>query len=150
MISLGTEERHLSLQSRRGAVSFEAGRCVSLHFPGGSGGEESSCNTRDPGSFPGQKNPLEKGMATHSSILAWKIPWMEEPGKLHSSWGPTDSDMTDWLTVLTLIIYDYNNSSREKQVKERVPQNFSFSTAVGANKLSSASSGFSFPGACRV
>ena len=30
----------------------------------------------------GQKNPLEKGMATHSSVLAWKIPWTEEPGRL--------------------------------------------------------------------
>ena len=67
MISLWTEERHLSLQSGRGVVSFEAGRCVSLRFPGGSGGKESSCNTRDPGSFPDQKNPLEKGMATHLS-----------------------------------------------------------------------------------
>ena len=32
----------------------------------------------------GQKDPLEKGMATHSSILAWKIPWAEEPGGLQS------------------------------------------------------------------
>ena len=32
----------------------------------------------------GQEDPLEKGMATHSSILAWKIPWMEEPGGLQS------------------------------------------------------------------
>ena len=32
----------------------------------------------------GQEDPLEKGMATHSSILAWKIPWTEEPGKLQS------------------------------------------------------------------
>ena len=31
-----------------------------------------------------QEAPLEKGMATHSSILAWKIPWTEEPGGLHS------------------------------------------------------------------
>ena len=30
----------------------------------------------------GQEEPLEKGMATHSSILAWEIPWMEEPGGL--------------------------------------------------------------------
>ena len=30
----------------------------------------------------GQKNPLEKGMAIHSSILAWRIPWTEEPSKL--------------------------------------------------------------------
>ena len=32
----------------------------------------------------GQEDPLEKGMATHSSILAWKIPWTEEPGRLQS------------------------------------------------------------------
>ena len=32
----------------------------------------------------GQKDPLEKGMATHSSILAWRIPWTEEPGRLKS------------------------------------------------------------------
>ena len=32
----------------------------------------------------GQEDPLEKGMATHSSILAWGIPWTEEPGRLQS------------------------------------------------------------------
>ena len=32
----------------------------------------------------GQEDPLDKGMATHSSILAWKIPWMEEPGRLQT------------------------------------------------------------------
>ena len=31
---------------------------------------------------PGREDPLEKGMATHSSILAWRIPWTEEPGEL--------------------------------------------------------------------
>ena len=34
--------------------------------------------------FLGQEDPLEKEMATHSSILAWRIPWMEEPGELQS------------------------------------------------------------------
>ena len=34
----------------------------------------------------GWEDPLEKEMATHSSILAWKIPWAEEPGR-HGSWG---------------------------------------------------------------
>ena len=33
--------------------------------------------------FLGQEDMLEKGMATHSSILAWKMPWTEEPGRLH-------------------------------------------------------------------
>ena len=32
----------------------------------------------------GQENPLEKGMATHSIILAWEIPWIEDPGRLQS------------------------------------------------------------------
>ena len=35
--------------------------------------------------FLGWEDPLEKEMATHSSILAWKIPWMEEPGRLQST-----------------------------------------------------------------
>ena len=43
-------------------------------FPGGSDGEESVCNAGDSGSIPGLGNPLEKGMATHSSIQAWRIP----------------------------------------------------------------------------
>jgi len=38
----------------------------------------------DVGSIPGWGRPLEKEMATHSSILAWKIPWTEEPGGLQS------------------------------------------------------------------
>ena len=43
---------------------------------------------------------LEKGMATHSSILAWRIPWTEEPGGLYSPWGHKESDKTEQLTRL--------------------------------------------------
>ena len=50
---------------------------------GGSDGRESACSARDPHSIL-REGPLEKGMATHSSILAWKIPWTEEPGRLQS------------------------------------------------------------------
>ena len=57
---------------------------VVLGFPSCSNGEESACNAGDPGSVLGQEDPLEKGMATHSSTLAWRIPWTEEPGGLHS------------------------------------------------------------------
>ena len=39
---------------------------------------------RDMGSIPGSEDPLEEGMVTHSSILAWTIPWTEEPGGLQS------------------------------------------------------------------
>ena len=44
-------------------------------------------DTRDAGSIPGSgRYPLEKGMPTHFSILAWEIPWTEEPGWLQSMW----------------------------------------------------------------
>ena len=39
-------------------------------------------HARNGGPSLGQEDPLERGMATHSSVLAWKIPWMEEPGRL--------------------------------------------------------------------
>ena len=44
----------------------------------------------------GLEDPLEEGMATHSSILAWRIPWAEEPGGLQSI-GHKESDTTDQL-----------------------------------------------------
>ena len=52
-----------------------------MPFPGGSVGKE-SCNAEDLDLIPGQEDPLEKGMATHSSILAWTISWTKEPGQL--------------------------------------------------------------------
>ena len=42
----------------------------------------------------GWEDPLERVMATHSSILAWRIPWTEEPGK-YSPWGPKELDKTE-------------------------------------------------------
>jgi len=53
-------------------------------FPDGSDGKESACNVGDLGSIPGLGRALEKRMATHSSILAWRIPWTVEPGRLQS------------------------------------------------------------------
>ena len=47
----------------------------------------------------GQEDLLEKEMAPHSSILAWKIPWMEEPGRLQSM-GLKESDTTEQLHLL--------------------------------------------------
>ena len=56
-------------------------------FPGGSAIKNPpACagDAGDAGSIPGQEDPLGKGMATHSSILAWEISWTEEPGRLQS------------------------------------------------------------------
>ena len=44
------------------------------------------------------EDPLEEGMATHSSILTWRIPWTEEPGRL-SLWCHKDSDTTERLST---------------------------------------------------
>ena len=57
---------------------------VFLDFPGGSDGKEFACSAGNLGSISRLGRSLEKGMATHSSILAWRIPWAEEPGGLQS------------------------------------------------------------------
>ena len=53
-------------------------------FPHSSVNKESACNAGDLGSTLGWEDPLEKEMATHSSILTWRIPWTEQPGGLQS------------------------------------------------------------------
>ena len=47
----------------------------------------------------GGDDPLEESLATHSSILAWRIPWTEEPGGLHSPWVWKESNTTEQLTL---------------------------------------------------
>ena len=55
-----------------------------MDFPDGSVGKEFTRNTEVQVWFLGREDPLEEGIATHSSILAWKIPWTKEPGRLQS------------------------------------------------------------------
>ena len=55
-----------------------------LIVPGGSDGKESACNVETQVQSLGWEGPLEKEMATHSSILAWKIPLTKEAGELQS------------------------------------------------------------------
>ena len=54
------------------------------------------------------EDPLEKGMATHSNIFAWRITWTEEPGGLFSSWSHKKSDTTEWLNIYTNTMVQYN------------------------------------------
>ena len=70
----------------------------------GSEGKESAFIAGDTGgksSIPGSGDPLEKEMAAHSSILAWEIPWTEEPGSLwgYSLWGCKESYVTERLNI---------------------------------------------------
>ena len=62
-------------------------------FPHSSVSKESACNAGDQVQFLGQEDPLGKEMAIHSNILAWRIPWTEEPGRLQSM-GSQESDTT--------------------------------------------------------
>ena len=68
--------------------------CSGWGFPH-SNGKESTCNARDQVLSLGWEDPLEKGMAIHSSILAWRIPQTEEPGGLYSPWDHKESDTTE-------------------------------------------------------
>ena len=75
----------------------------SLGFLGGSDGKSVCLPCGRPGFNPWVgKIPWRKKMATHSSILAWKIAWMEEPGR-YSPWGPKESDTIEWLHFLSFL-----------------------------------------------
>ena len=65
-----------------------------MGFHGSSDGKDSACNVGDPGLIPGQEDPLEKEMATHFSVLAQEILWMEEPGR-YTPLGCKESDTTE-------------------------------------------------------
>ena len=62
-----------------------------------------AADIRDSGFILGQEDPLEEGMATPSSILAWRIPWTEEPVG-YSSWGLTESNRTERLSFQKLLL----------------------------------------------
>ena len=52
------------------------------------------------------EDPLEKGITTHSSILAWRIPWTEQPDRLHTPWGRKELDTTNIFTFTTGVQYN--------------------------------------------
>ena len=71
----GSSQRRSSWRSM-----WEQNRYRVLDFPDGSESKESACDAGD----LGWEEPLGKGMATHSSMPVWRIPWTEEPGGLQS------------------------------------------------------------------
>ena len=64
-------------------------------FPGGSVVKNPPANAGDAGSIPGLGRSLEKEMATHSSVLAWEIPWTKESGG-YSLWDHKESQLSKW------------------------------------------------------
>jgi len=64
-------------------------------------------DVRDVGSIPGSEDPLEKGMATHSSIFAWRIPRTEEPGGLQST--GSRRSQHDWNDLACTHTHDFQS-----------------------------------------
>ena len=64
---------------------------VGARLPWWLSGNDSTCNAGDAGQSLSWEDPLEEGMATHSSLLTWRIPWTEESGP----WSHKGSDRTE-------------------------------------------------------
>ena len=91
-------------------------------FPGGSDGKGSACNVEDQGLISGLGRSPGKEMATHSSILAWRIPWTEEPGGL-------------WSIALQRVRHDWTtNTSLHMRKRKGLIYSTSLSKAAAAVK----------------
>ena len=103
-------------------TDFKGGTHLSAGFPGGSDGKESACNAGDPVRSPGPEDPLEEGMATHSSILAWRIPWTEVPAG-YGPQGGKESDTTEVTqrTRLHLSDLQYTHYKKWELKKKNLP-----------------------------
>ena len=82
-----------------------------LVFSGGSVVKNLPANAGDTGSSLDWEDPLEKEMATHSSILAWKIPWTERCLAGYSPWGRKESDMTEHARKHPLCVWTHAHRS---------------------------------------
>ena len=85
VVSKGLLYGNLFITFEEAVLSRKTGK--SAGFPGGtSGGTTCQCRRHKRCGFDPwvRKMPLEEGMATHASILAWRVPWAEEPGRLQS------------------------------------------------------------------
>ena len=77
-----TQGHSLNEQCSRESSNQSVPSGISLGFPGASDGKESAAMQESWIQTLSQEDPLEKGMAPHSSVLAWRIPWTEEPDGL--------------------------------------------------------------------
>ena len=99
----------------------------------------------------GQEDLLEKEMVTHSSILVWKIPWMEEPDRLQSM-GSRESDKTEQLHFINLLKFSINDSripcpihgKKKKKKKVSMPIFFFLCLAVDIHAIIAEQSQFEY------
>ena len=85
-------------------------------FPGGSEVKNLPANAGDAGSIPGSGRSPGGGMATHSSIFAWEIPWTEEPGGLQSMGSQKNQTQTTTNSTLTQAQEIYSNEKLPGEV----------------------------------
>ena len=78
-----------------------------MGFPGGSDDKNLPSMQETWVQSLGWEDPMEKGMATHSSIPAWRIPWTEDPGRLQSM--GSQSDMPEQLTLSLSLFRGWSN-----------------------------------------
>ena len=71
-------------------------------FPGGSDSKESACNAGELVQSLSQEGPLEKEMATHSSMVAWRTPWTEKPGRLQPMGLKSQTRLNDYCVLSAL------------------------------------------------
>ena len=93
---------------------------MSQLFSGGSDGKEFPCNVGDLGSSPGFRRSLEKGMATYSSILSWRIPWTKEHGGLKSIESKRVGH--EWSDLAHTHLYIYTHILNCKKIKPGNPK----------------------------
>ena len=89
-------------------------------FPGGSDGKESACNVGDLSSMPVLGRSPGEGQGYPSSIVAWRIPWTEEPSGLWSI-GLQELDTSEWLTFHLSYIYIKVKQIHQKKKKQAQP-----------------------------
>ena len=88
---------------------------ILLGFPGGSDSKVSAGDAGDPGSIPRLNDSWQKGMATNSSTLAWRIPWIEESGGLQST--GSHRVVQDWVAnIFTFILIHTWNTPRTQNL----------------------------------
>ena len=90
-------------------------------FPGGASGKEPACQCRRRKRLRfdlGREDPLEEDMATHSSILDWRIPWREEPGGLQSM--TTQRVGHNWSYLACVQVWDDTLLSKHDRVERQV------------------------------
>ena len=76
---------------------MELAKLDSQYKPHGSDGKVTACNVGDPGSIPGSGRSPEKETTTLSTVLAWRIPWTEEPDRLQSMGSQSQTRLSDFI-----------------------------------------------------